>query len=88
MVYNLIKEIKTIDRDDLPVWDTRETIGQGKKFMKTENMRDIKKQMLSLVLTELLTQTGLKNKIIEVKDVHEVKARLDNNSYGDKTPGM
>lgn len=56
-----LEKRREIDRDDLIVWDTRDTRGHRKKLMKTRCLRDIKKH--SFPCRGIDTWIGLKRDI-------------------------
>ena len=82
-VYKAMREMEKIDRDDLFVWDTRETRGHGKKLKKTRCLRSIKKHGFPYRCID--TWNGLEKDILNARNIHEFKDKLDNSRYRDRT---
>lgn len=74
MVYRVMKEMEIINRDDLFVWNARETRGHRKKFMKTRCLKDMNKHRF---LHRCADDCNDLNKIVKAKCIHESKIRLD-----------
>ena len=76
--YRALNGLENIDREDLFVWDDRTTRGHKKKLKRTTCKRDIKECSRE-------TLNKLDAEVINVRNIHDFKSKLDNNRFGDGT---
>jgi len=82
-VYRARKGVDKVDREDLFVWDQRDTRGYGKKLKRTTCRRDTKKYSFPYRSIEILN--NLDAEVVHGRNINEFKAKLDNKRYGDGT---
>ena len=82
-IYKLMTGKDYIDREELLVWDSRETRGHGCKLRKSNYRRDIKKN--SFPHRNVDTWNRLDNKVVQAKSISIFKEKLDKCRYGDGT---
>lgn len=70
----MMKEMKTVDRDDMVIWDTGETKVHSKKLRKqgVVGHQEIK---VSIYCSCINSWIGLKKNIVQVKLIHEFKTK-------------
>lgn len=83
-IYRIMKNMEILDREDLLIWDTRNTRGHGKKLKKDNYRRDVKRNSFPHRVVDVWN--NLDEKIVCAKTIHEFKTNLDNMRYGDGTP--
>ena len=82
-MYRTMNGMNKLDRDDWFVWDTRNTREHGKRLKKTRCLQDVKKYSFPHRCID--TWNGLDSKTVEVRCVHNFKAKIDRERYGDGT---
>ena len=78
-----MKRFENYDRDNLVMWDTRETRGHMRKFSKSSLRRDIKKKRA--FHTGVETWNKLDKEVIRAETLHAFKTKLDRHGYGEGT---
>ena len=82
-IYKLMMNKDYVDRDDLLVWDTRETRGRGRKVKKSTCRRDI--EWKSSPPRSVDIWNGLDKEVVQAKSISAFKEKLDKSRYGDGT---
>ncbi len=82
-LYRIQEGLEKLDREDLVQHDVRETRGNSKKLKKGICRRDVKK--FSFPYRSVAIWNGLKEETVCAKTIHEFKAKLDLERYGDGT---
>ena len=83
-VYKALKGMGKVDREDLFIWDTRETRGHGGKLKKMNCRRDVKNY--SFPHRTVNAWNSLDKDNVLAKAIHDFKYQLDCKRYGDRTP--
>ncbi len=84
MLHKLVNKIDKIDKDDhlLPV-RSQWLRGHGKKLKKGNSRTDQKKYSFTQRSVDMWNK--LREEVVEAKNVHQMKEKLDNYRYGDGT---
>ena len=82
-IYRALKGKDKVDKDDLFVRDSRDTRGHDMKLKKTTCRRDIKKYSFPNRSIEIWNK--LNETVVNARNIHEFKAKLDAYRYGDRT---
>ncbi len=83
-LYKLVNKIDKIDKDDLLLPARSQGLrGLGRKLRKGNCLRDLKKYSFSQRSVD--TWNKLRQEVVEVRNVHQMKDELDNYGYGDGT---
>ena len=72
-----------MDNEDLFMWDPRDTRGHSKKLKKTACRRDVKKYSFPNRSIEIWN--NLDETVVQARNIHEFKVKLDACRYGDRT---
>ncbi len=75
--------MEDLDRDDLIIWDTRNTRRHDKMIKKDFCRRDIKKKSFPHRVVDMWN--GLKKELFQAEMISEFKAKLDIERYRDGT---
>ena len=82
-VYRVIKGLQKLGRENLLIWNTRDTRGHKTKLKKDNGRRDINK--FSLLQGCVEAWNGLEKGIVHAGTVHAFMAKLNTYRYGDGT---
>ncbi len=74
-VCRMMKGMEDLDRDDLIIWDTRNTKGHDERIKKKSCRRDIKKKSFPHSLVDVWN--GLKEELVQSEKISKFKAKLD-----------
>ena len=83
VIYKLMMGKDYLDREDLLVWDTRETRGHGRKVKKSTCRRDM--EMKSFPQGSVDIWNGLDQEVVQAKSITAFKDKLDKSRHGDRT---
>ena len=84
VVYRTMNKMGKLDRDDLFVWNTRNTRGYCKRLKKTRCLQDVKKYSFPHRCIDIWN--GLDSETVKARCVHDRKAKIDTERYGDGIP--
>lgn len=82
-VYKHMRGIERLDREDWFVWNDDEHRGHGRKLKKTRCRKDIKKFSFPYRCVDEWNKLDMV--VIEARNVHEFKGKLDKCRYGDRS---
>ena len=82
-IYRIMKNMETLDREDLLNWDTRESRGHGKKLRKDNYRRDMKKNSFPHRVVDVWN--GLDKGVVWAEMIQNFKVKLDKTRYRDGT---
>ena len=82
-IYRVSKGKDRVDNEYLFMWDSRDTRGHSMKLKKTACRRDVKKHSFPNRSIEIWN--NLDETVVQARNIHEFKVKLDACRYGDRT---
>ena len=82
-IYRIMENMEVLDRQDLLIWDKRNTRGHKRK-LKDNYRRNLKKNSFPHRVVDVWN--NLDKTTVCAKTIHEFKTKLDNVRYRDGTP--
>lgn len=82
-IYRVMIGMEKMDREDLCMWNERMSRGHGKKLKMATYRRDVKKY--SFPHRRVEAWNSLDVEVVNARNIHDFKKKLDINRYGDGT---
>ena len=82
-IYRVMSGMEKMDREDLCMWNERVSRGHGRKLKMATCRRDVKKY--SFPHRSVEAWNSLDIEVVNARNIHDFKKKLDISRYGDGT---